>query len=210
MDEDQGDWVSDDLPRALAEIGPASIQPIADYLADASHGEWAVAAAARAIQLVAQSFPETRADCVGRLCTQLEKFGEQSEGQNACLIAALLELKAVEAAPAIERAFASGRVDEAVNGDWEDAQIELGLKTKREHPRKPNSLTKWREEFQAQMAMEAALDDAEEVDEPGEPYIAPPKVGAQRSVPLRQREEIQEVLRRMSLENSKFRIPNSK
>ena len=183
VDEDQDDWVSEDLPRALAEIGPAAIPACADYLGNVLHGEWARVAAARVIELVAKSHPETRAECVGRVRGQLEKFGEQSETLNACLIGSLLDLKAIETLPDIEQAFASGRVDEAVNGDWEDAQIELGLKTKREHPRKPNSLTKWREEFQAQMAMEDALGEALEFDEPGEPYIAPPKVGRNDQCP---------------------------
>ena len=183
IDEDDDDWVSDDLPRVLAEIGAASIQPIAEYLADPSHREWARTAAAAALGLVAEAHPETRAECVARLRAQLEHDGEQSESLNACLIAPLLDLKAMEALPDIERAFASGRVDESVNGDWEDAQIELGLKTVREHPPKPNSLTKWREESLAQMAMEDALEEVEEFEEPGEPYIAPPKVGRNDQCP---------------------------
>jgi len=40
----------------------------------------------------------------------------------------------------MERAFAAGQIDLSVTGDWEDAQIELGLKTKREHPRQKS---KW-------------------------------------------------------------------
>ena len=47
----------------------------------------------------------------------------------------------MDAAPVIEKAFAAGRVDEMAIGDWEDAQIELGLKTHRERPPKPNELT---------------------------------------------------------------------
>jgi len=34
----------------------------------------------------------------------------------------------VEAAPLIERAYASGRVDELFYGDWNEAQYDLGLK----------------------------------------------------------------------------------
>lgn len=42
----------------------------------------------------------------------------------------------MEAAPLIERAFAADQVDLSVMGDWEDAQIKLGLKTERAYPRR--------------------------------------------------------------------------
>jgi hypothetical protein len=37
----------------------------------------------------------------------------------------------------MERAFAARRVDHSVSGDWEDVQIEMGLRQARETP-KPN------------------------------------------------------------------------
>ena len=40
-----------------------------------------------------------------------------------------------------------------VQGDWEDVQIELGLKTKREHPRKPNEFTKMGEQLRAALGV---------------------------------------------------------
>ena len=39
--------------------------------------------------------------------------------------------------PLIERAFAAGRVDESIYGDWADVQVKLGLKPFRERPRRP-------------------------------------------------------------------------
>jgi hypothetical protein len=41
----------------------------------------------------------------------------------------------VEVAPAMQRAFAADRVDLSILGDWEDVQVELGLKATRETPR---------------------------------------------------------------------------
>ena len=60
-----------------------------------------------------------------------------------------MDLRAVEAAAMIERAFAAERVDESCGGDWEAVQIELGLKTQREHPPKPNRLTKLGEQLRS-------------------------------------------------------------
>jgi len=140
VDEEEDDWVDDDIPEVLAEIGPAALGPTAAYLADSAHGDWAQVSAAKAIALIGQRFPRTCDDCVARLSAQLERYAAQSPTLNAFLISPLLDLGAEEAAPVIEKAFAAGRVDEQVAGDWEDIQIELGLKTDREHERKPTKL----------------------------------------------------------------------
>ncbi|HWI55953.1 MAG TPA: DUF1186 domain-containing protein [Bacillota bacterium] len=149
IDESDDDWVNEDVPRALGKIGPAAIAPVADYLANAAHGTWARVAAVISLQRIAETYPESRAECVARLIAQLERFEENSDSLNAFLVWALVDLKAVEAAPLIEKAFAAAQVDETVGGDWEDAQIELGLKSAREHPRKPNQLPEWGDQFRA-------------------------------------------------------------
>ena len=53
---------------------------------------------------------------------------------NAFLMSYLVDLKAVEAAPVMEKAFAADRVDISVQGDWEDVQIRLGLLDERLTP----------------------------------------------------------------------------
>ncbi len=63
---------------------------------------------------------------------QLERFAENDEELNAFLIYSLVNLKALEAAPLIERAFAADRVDTFIMGDWYDVQVELGLMSKEE------------------------------------------------------------------------------
>jgi hypothetical protein len=157
VDDEDDDWVCEDLPRALAAMGPAALTPLAEYLADSAHGQWARVASARALGLLGRSHPEARAECVAKLRAQLERFDEQTECLNAFLISPLLDLRAVEAAPVMGKAFASGRVDEAAIGDWEDAQIELGLKAQREHARKPNELTKFADELRATTAFASLL-----------------------------------------------------
>lgn len=190
---DSDDWVMSDLPEALAQIGAAAIEPTANCLADTARGEWERVTAADALGRIGLAHPELRAECVTRVAAQLENFAEQSDNLNAFLIAPLWDLRAVEAMCVIERAFASGRVDESVNGDWEDVQIHFGLKTEREHPRKPNSLTEMsreiaglREEIQAYERENAGLRPT--LDEltfgpPPEPYLAPPKIGRNEPCP---------------------------
>ena len=185
-DEDIDDWINADLPEALARFGAPVLAPVTDFLANPGHGEWARVAAADTIGCVGKTNPELRADCVARLTVQLEKFDEQSETINAFLISPLWDLRAVEAMPVIERAFASGCVDESVQGDVEDVQIEFGLKTKREHPPKPNSLTRLGEEFRAGMAakqLEQELDPFDSSETNNVPYIALAKVGRNEPCP---------------------------
>jgi hypothetical protein len=190
---DSDDWVMSDLPEALAQIGAPAIEPVANYLADTARGEWARVTAADALGHLGQAHPELRAECVTRVTAQLENFAEQSDTLNAFLIAPLWDLRAGEAVSVIERAFASGRVDESVNGDWEDVQIHFGLKTKREHPHAANSLAEvsrkiagLREEIQAcekeNAELRSPLDDLSS-GLPPEPYLAPPKIGRNEPCP---------------------------
>jgi hypothetical protein len=50
------------------------------------------------------------------------------------LISYLVDLQAVEVAPLMESAFAAACVDISILGDWEDAQIKLGLLEERPTP----------------------------------------------------------------------------
>ena len=197
IDDADDDWVGEDLPNAFARIGAPAIAPLADYLANKTHGKWARVAASTALGKIGQSHPELRAECVARLATQLEEYASESETVNGFVISALWDLRAMESLSVIERAFASGRVDESVNGDFEDLQVDWGLKTAREHPRKPNSLTSMsntlstlREEIEAYGRENARLREKLEMLELAEsiapqspsnslpqPYVAPPKIG---------------------------------
>jgi len=64
------------------------------------------------------------------------------EHVNGFLIGNLLDLDAVEAASIIEAACDAHRVDLWINGDWEDVQVELGLKSSRATRRRTGSYRK--------------------------------------------------------------------
>ncbi len=134
IDDNADDMIGEEVPEALGMIGPAAIPAVAEYLADASHGLWARVAAASSLKEIGQRHPDARAECVAILTRQLEHFAHQDKDLNAGLVAALLDLKAVESAPVMERAFAAGRVELSVAGDWEEVQVQLGLLEKRKTP----------------------------------------------------------------------------
>lgn len=136
-EDDEDDWTPEELPYVFAEIGAAAIPDLTAFLVDEQHGVYSRTAAANGLQHIAEKQPAMRDEVVAILVRQLERFDDQEEDFNAFLMSALVNLKAVEALPVIERAFAAGAVEEFVMGDWEDVQIEFGLKTERETPR-PN------------------------------------------------------------------------
>jgi hypothetical protein len=134
---DDSDWFREDMPAVFSLIGPAAVPALRAYLAEPEPGEWAKVCASTCLAKIGEDHPEARADCVAALMNQLEAFGDNGDILNANLIYGLTELRAEEALPLIERAFAAEVVDLALMGDWEDVQIEFGVKAERDTPR-PN------------------------------------------------------------------------
>ncbi len=142
IDEEDDDWVAEELPPVFGMIGATAIPALQDYLANHSNGEYARVAAAVSHEKIGQEHPEARDQCVAVLTEQLKEFSDTNSPDthsslNAFVINALVELKAVESAPVMAQAFEADQVDETVCGDWEDIQIQLGLLKERLSPRKP-------------------------------------------------------------------------
>jgi HEAT repeat protein len=134
IDDVDDDWLMEEMPVVLGNIGPAAIPAVAEYIADSTNGEFARITAARALSEIGQQHPQARDRCVAVLSKQLAHYRQQDEGYNAFLISYLVDLKAVEAAPIMEEAFAAERVELPVQGDWEDVQLSLGLLKQRLTP----------------------------------------------------------------------------
>ena len=183
IEKHTADYLEDEIAVALAAIGPASRLPTAALLGDETRADHLRLAAARTLSLLALKHPESRDASLAALASQLDAHAVQKPGFNGFLVSALLDARAVEAAASLERAFANNRVDESIAGDWEDVQIELGLKQLRDHPPKPNRLTLFGAQFRASMGIPAPLDGASEtvasapIATPSQPLRAPPKVG---------------------------------
>jgi hypothetical protein len=121
------DWLTEEMHRVFGDLGPAAIPALAVYLADRRHKLYSRITAVASLEEIGKRYPHTKAVCAAAMTTQLEAFRKNDPELNGFLIEALVTLNAVEAAPLMERAFASGRVDPLVLGDWEDVQRELGL-----------------------------------------------------------------------------------
>jgi len=122
LDEDFDDWIADEVPDVLVQIGTPALPPLMAFLNDAANGTNSRNEAASAIAKLAETYPDVRDSCIDALKGQLEQYAQQSMEFNGFLVWMLLDLHAAEALPIIERAFAAGRVDESFAGDWEDIQ----------------------------------------------------------------------------------------
>ena len=134
------DWVMGELPEVYSLIGPAAIPFLIAHLGDSDAEIYSRAVAIDALEKIGNFYPDFRDQCVAILTKQLSKFTEQDRDFNGILVGGLVGLKAVESARVIERAFATDRVEPFIIGDWWDAQVELGLKSKDEvRPESENS-----------------------------------------------------------------------
>jgi hypothetical protein len=125
-EESDDDWAFEELPVVLGMIGHAALPALETTLTDVSVDQYARAAVARALTHIAKDHPETRDHVIALLGRELERPGNEPE-LCGLILGSLLDLKAVEAAPVIERAFAAGRIEEGIAGDWPYVQYELGL-----------------------------------------------------------------------------------
>ncbi|MBV9773762.1 MAG: DUF1186 domain-containing protein [Gemmatimonadetes bacterium] len=133
MGED--DWIDGDLPIVFGMIGRAAVTALSAFLADSTREMWNRVAVVEALREIAERDEAARADVVPPLVKGLEKWYRNDEVLNGYLIGVLAGLHAVEAAPLMEQAFAEERVDPFAYGDWEDAQVALGLLAERRTPR---------------------------------------------------------------------------
>jgi HEAT repeat protein len=140
------DFANEELPEVLGMIGAAAIGPAVGLLANPMIEEDPRIGAVQALHEIATRHPELRDRCVEVLTRQLQGWAKQSEGLNGFLVDALVELRAVEAAPLMQAAFEAGLADPSIRGDWEDVQVDLGLLEERLTPLPPPP---WKARLQA-------------------------------------------------------------
>ncbi len=140
------DWSLDELPHVFGKIGKPAIASLVRLATDAEQHEFARITAVEALRLVAEYYPETRNEIVVHLTEMITKATKDDIRLNSTVLVGLIELQAIEAAEAIERAFSSNRLDVGMIGDWDDVRKKLGVEGLRlempEHPH--NSVAQFR------------------------------------------------------------------
>ncbi len=123
------DWLVCEAPSVFQVMGIDALPALASAMADQSLNEWARSAPTEGLVNIAEQEPEHRAACLDVLMRQMEAYNDNPELLNGMLVAALLDLNAVEAVDLIEQAYVAKKVDDSVPGTWATVQIELGLKS---------------------------------------------------------------------------------
>lgn len=138
---------SEELPLVFGRIGVLALPALSQVLADPKQNRYARQDAIDAVKEIYLHHPETRADCIQVLTQQLENFAKNDPDLNGFLVTVLAaDMQAVESAAVMEKAYQAGCVNEDFIGDWEEAQVYLGLKEPSEvSPRSRNIITDpWR------------------------------------------------------------------
>jgi hypothetical protein len=127
--ERDGDFASEEMPDVFGLIGPPALPLLAVTLRDARLDVYVRWNAATALEKIGERHSEIRGECVALLVEQLRAGGEGEDVATlkGAVVSDLVDLKAVEAALAIQRAFEAGEIDESRVGDWEEVRYRLGL-----------------------------------------------------------------------------------
>ena len=133
----EDDWALSELPKVMGMIGEAAIIPLAAYLNERDHEEFARVMAVDGLTEIAKRQPACRERVIQHYKQYMSKPDESAENLNGLLIGCLLDLDAKEAINEIRQLFDKKCVDISCAGDLEEVEIELGFRTERATP-KPN------------------------------------------------------------------------
>lgn len=123
---DDDGWL-EDMPNLLVRMGPEVIEPSAAIAMDRREHFGVRIYLWNNLEDLAKAYPECRARVVKRLLEALKyaRYGEP--GITGSAISMLVELGVSEAAPMIEAAFDTGRVDDMCCGKREKVMLEIKM-----------------------------------------------------------------------------------
>jgi Protein of unknown function (DUF1186) len=135
------DWMAMELPSVFAMMGESIVPHVAPVIQERTQSSWARVVALDSLEALAKRSQADEKDSVYQQCIaifldELSHFAENAADFNAFLIGALAGLQVREAVPLMEQAFAEGKVDETIHGNWNEIQVQLGLKSREAVPRK--------------------------------------------------------------------------
>jgi hypothetical protein len=134
-ESDWFEWFTEAMPAIFRKIGCPAVPSVVGLLQDATAHMDARSSAVDYLEAIGTTHPECRDLCVQVLTDQLQRFNENHPTLNGFIVTALaIDFKAVESVAVIEQAYQADRVDKKVLGDWDDAQVYLGLKSPAELP----------------------------------------------------------------------------
>ena len=133
----EDDWALTELSIVMGKLGEPAIKPLAGFLSEPGHREFARVMALDGLTEIVKHLPDCREQVIRCYQDYMCTPDESARTLNGLLIGRLLDLKATEAIDDIRQLFARDCVDITCAGDLEEVEIELGLRQERTTP-KPN------------------------------------------------------------------------
>lgn len=127
------EWMFEEMPQVFGMVGPLAIPVLSAFLVDSSHDDYSRGYASESLAAIGKKYPESCLECIAALSKPLEAFEENDYELNSFLVTSLIDLKAIETLPLIQRAFEADRVDEFLV-DLDDVLVAFGLKEREEIP----------------------------------------------------------------------------
>lgn len=134
MDHVDNDRATSEIFSVLAQIGPASLTRIADFLADPRYGDWPRIHLTFTLSEMPVYYPASQQRCASIAAAQLTSFEQQDRIYNGYLVRVLLDLSAVQHIEVINQAYRADKVELSHHGDWQAVHIKLGLLKERLTP----------------------------------------------------------------------------
>jgi len=131
------DRFADEMPDLIAGFGEPALALVEERFGDRQIEVMMRISFSEVLGKWGQQYPKLRDRCVQTLSQLLQQGADEEPDFNGFIVAALLDLKAVEAAEVIEQALAADWIDPMVVGTWRDAQQQLGLPPSEPEPAAP-------------------------------------------------------------------------
>jgi hypothetical protein len=123
------EWDYEDVPQALAMIGEAAIDGLEKALLEqASDTEANPFILQNALEVIGKNYADYRERIVDIFISMLENAENNLKDLNGFVMCSLKDWQIERALPAIEKAFEGDYIDWTICGDWDEVQVDFGLK----------------------------------------------------------------------------------
>lgn len=131
------DYASEELYKVVAVLSKGQcLKELTEHVMDKSKDLYSRTIALNAIDYIAQKYSSYKDKCIDALANCLSESTVDWKELNAFIIESLIYLKASTKIDVIRKTFYDDIVALYITGDLEDVEISLGLRTKRDTPKR--------------------------------------------------------------------------
>jgi len=131
----EDDWALSELPIVMGQIGEPALKPLARYLSEQEHKEFARVIAMDGLTQISLHYSELRQAVLGQLQIYMTDPDKSAFSLNGLLIGRLMDLDAKLLIDDIRGLFEKECVDISCSGDLEEVEIIMGFRLQRSTPK---------------------------------------------------------------------------